>query len=335
MQRSCWNCKMRYSLVQKYKDIYSPDKTDLQVLGIFSFSYVFWNILFVGWRNDHLSFLLFLVLCMVLSPLTRKVFYAFCFFTLFWIIYDSMRIYPNYLFSAVNIENLYLTEKSWFGISEGDMILTPNEYFELHQNSILDFLSGIFYLTWVPVPLALGLYFFFTDKKMLLRFSAAYLFTNLIGFCIYYVYPAAPPWYFDKFGNVELLNTMGDAAGLIRFDNLIGYPLFSNMYTRNANVFAAMPSLHAAYPILALFYAMKARLNRVAILIFIDVAGIWFAAVYSFHHYVLDIIAGFVCALTAIFIFESLLMQTRLRNWLESYANFIDRKDLSVPLSKA
>ncbi|MBK9151570.1 MAG: phosphatase PAP2 family protein [Saprospiraceae bacterium] len=210
---------MLHTIAQKYKDHYSPSATDLKVIGVFSTLYVLWNSLFVGWRNDHFTFLLFLVLCVLISPFTRKVFYAFCFFTLFWIIYDSMRVYPNFLFSEINVENLYNAEKEIFGLTHNDTRLTPNEFFEMHHNVFLDIISGLFYLTWVPVPLALGFYFFFTDRKMLLRFSAAYLFTNLLGFCIYYIYPAAPPWYFDKFGNIVHLNTSGDAAGLLRFDN--------------------------------------------------------------------------------------------------------------------
>lgn len=326
---------MLHTIAQKYKDHYSPSATDLKVIGVFSTLYVLWNSLFVGWRNDHFTFLLFLVLCVLISPFTRKVFYAFCFFTLFWIIYDSMRVYPNFLFSEINVENLYNAEKEIFGLTHNDTRLTPNEFFEMHHNVFLDIISGLFYLTWVPVPLALGFYFFFTDRKMLLRFSAAYLFTNLLGFCIYYIYPAAPPWYFDKFGNIVHLNTSGDAAGLLRFDNLIGFPLFSNMYTRNANVFAAMPSLHAAYPVVALYYAYRAGLTKVSLLILLDVVGIWFAAVYSFHHYVLDVVAGLACAVTGILIFEYGLMKTSLKPLLERYVAYIDRGQSSVSLPKA
>lgn len=326
---------MLHTIAQKYKDYYSPSATDLKVIGVFSTLYVLWNSLFVGWRNDHFTFLLFLVLCVLVSPFTRKVFYAFCFFTLFWIIYDSMRVYPNFLFSEINVENLYNAEKEIFGLTHNDTILTPNEFFEMHHNVFLDIISGLFYLTWVPVPLALGFYFFYTDKKMLLRFSAAYLFTNLLGFCIYYIYPAAPPWYFEKFGNIVHLNTPGDAAGLLRFDNLIGFPLFSNMYTRNANVFAAMPSLHAAYPVVALYYAYRAGLTKVSLLILLDVVGIWFAAVYSFHHYVLDVVAGLSCAVIGILIFEHGLMKTSLKPLLERYVAYIDRGQSAVSLPKA
>jgi membrane-associated phospholipid phosphatase len=35
-------------------------------------------------------------------------------------------------------------------------------------------------------------------------------------------------------------------------------------------------------------------------------AGIWFAAVYSGHHYVLDVLAGITCGLTGITLFNYL-----------------------------
>lgn len=311
-------------ILNKYQTLSKPDGRDLKIMSVFGIFYFSWTSLMIGFRSDHLSFLIFIIACILISPLTRKIVYTFCFFILFWIIYDSMRIFPNFLFSEVHIEDLYIFEKSWFGIVSGNERLTLNEYFEYHSNLIFDILSGLFYLTWVPVPLALGFYFFFTDKKMLLRFSAAYLFTNLIGFCIYYLYPAAPPWYYDQYGNAKLFNITGSPAGLVRFDEWIGYPLFTNIYTRNSNVFAAIPSLHAAYPVVAWYYARISKLKWISAFILLDIAGIWFAAVYSFHHYIIDVLLGGGCAVLGIALFESVLMKKGFNSWLDKYVLFIE-----------
>jgi len=226
--------------------------------------------------------------------------------------------------NEVSIAEPYLLEKFLFGIQDAaGNISTPNEYLKLHSYTILDVISGIFYLTWVPVPLALGIYFFFKDKKMLLHFSAVYLFTNIIGFIVYYVYPAAPPWYYSQYGDTLLMNIPGNAAQLLRFDTWLGYPLFQGIYTKNSNVFAAIPSLHAAYPVVTLYFARKAKLTKASFLILIDVLGIWFAAVYSFHHYIIDIIAGGLCAVTAIFIYEYGFSGTKLSKSIDKYITFI------------
>jgi membrane-associated phospholipid phosphatase len=39
--------------------------------------------------------------------------------------------------------------------------------------------------------------------------------------------------------------------------------------------------------------------------------GIWFAAVYSGHHYLLDVLAGVACAITGIFIFQRFIVPNK------------------------
>jgi inositol phosphorylceramide synthase catalytic subunit len=313
-------------IIEKLKSgLFPADKHHFIVIGLFAVLYLLWTNLVVGFRVDHFSFLFFL-LCMLLAhQWTRTFTYSFVFFILFWIIYDSMRVYPNYLFNDVSIIEPYEIEKAIFGINVDDKIITPNEYFNTLNLPVLDFFSGLFYLSWVPVPLGLGIYLFFKDKKMLMQFSATYLFANLLGFFIYYIYPAAPPWYFAKYGVAELFNIQGSAAQLVRFDQLIGYPLFTNMYTKNSNVFAAVPSLHAAYPVITWYYARKKGLKWASLLIFVDIIGIWFAAVYSFHHYVIDVIMGLLCAVTAIFIFEKWIMKSGFSDILDDYLKFVHK----------
>lgn len=285
--------------------------------------YLLWTGWVVGLRQDHIYFLTFLLVMMVGHVWTRSLTYGFVFFILFWVIYDSMRVLPNYAVNQVHIMQPYLLEKSLFGINLESSVLTPNEFFRIYAHPVFDLLSGIFYLTWVPVPLALGVFLFFRDRNLLLRFSAAYLFANLLGFCLYYLYPAAPPWYLDLYGDVQRFDIPGNAAQLLRFDAIIGFPLFENMYTKNANVFAAIPSLHAAYPVIAWFYARKAGLKIVSWLVFIDIVGIWFAAVYSFHHYVIDVLLGGMCAVLAILLFERYILAGPFSGWLKKYEEFI------------
>ncbi|MBK9737428.1 MAG: inositol phosphorylceramide synthase [Saprospiraceae bacterium] len=302
------------------------NSSHLWVLFGFSLFYLTWNSLVIGIREDHFFFWGFVTVMLSLHTWTRKFAYYFVFFIIFWIIYDSMRAFPNYLVNDVHIIQPYEIEKLLFGISHDNGVWTLNEYLIFHQHEVLDIITGLFYLTWVPVPLGLAIYLFFTDKKMLLRFTAAYLFTNLLGFCVYYSYPAAPPWYFERHGDVLLFNTLADAAQLVRFDRLIGYPLFSNMYTKNSNVFAAIPSLHSAYPVVAFFYARKKKLFWPSIIILIDILGIWFSAVYSYHHYFLDVLIGLLCAIIAIFIFEQFVMKTKFSEILDRYMSFVDSK---------
>ncbi len=185
-------------------------------------------------------------------------------------------------------------------------MITPNEYWRSHTHSFLDRLTGLFYLCWIPLPLAFAGYLFYKDKVVFLRFSLTFLLVNLLGFVVYYVYPAAPPWYVQLYGFEFHAHTPGNVAGLGRFDSLVGEPVFASLYAKSSNVFAAMPSLHASYPLIVLYYGIRRRMGLVNILFGIIMAGIWFAAVYSSHHYVLDVLAGIVCGLVGISLFNYL-----------------------------
>jgi membrane-associated phospholipid phosphatase len=217
-----------------------------------------------------------------------------------------MKAFPNYLYGTVHIESLYQAEKNFFGIHSGGMLLTPNEYWLQHTNTYLDVASGFFYLCWVPVPLLFAGYLFFRNKEEFFYFSLTFLLINIIGFIVYYCYPAAPPWYVQQHGFSFHPSTAGSTAGLARFDDYFGITVFKSLYEKGSNVFAAMPSLHSSYPLLVLYYGIRNKLGWMNIVFAVITGGIWFAAIYTSHHYVLDVIAGISCAFLGIVIFSFL-----------------------------
>lgn len=225
---------------------------------------------------------------------------------LFALIYDSMRYYPNYLFGEIDTRGVYELEKQLFGFVADGVRVTPGEYFHVHHWAVTDILSGIFYLCWVPLPVFYGLWLYLTGHKDLcLRLTSCFLFVNLIGFAGYYIHPAAPPWYVMQHGFDPILNTPGDVAGFENFDRILGINLFHSIYCKNANVFAAIPSMHSAYCPVALYYALQLKHNRPWQTILTVVSfGIWFSAVYSAHHYIIDVLLGILTAIIGIALFE-------------------------------
>lgn len=302
-----------------------PSRKETLTVVIVSIMFLFLTAMLVGLRPEHiLIFLLFLSLFFI-SPNTRKLAVALIPFMLFGISYDYMRIYPNYQVNSIDIKGLYDLEKSLFGINEGGNIITPCEYFSIHHCTIADAFAGIFYLCWVPVPIAFGLWLYFKDKYLYLKYAMVFLFVNLIGFAGYYIHPAAPPWYAINYGFVPIINTPGNVGGLGRFDQLIGFPIFHSIYGRNANVFAAIPSLHAAYMLVALIYAIMKKCNIAIITLFaIIMVGIWCTAVYASHHYIIDVTLGIACALLGTLIFEKgLLKLNGFKKFVSNYYNYI------------
>jgi membrane-associated phospholipid phosphatase len=149
----------------------------------------------------------------------------------------------------------------------------------------------------------------------------AFLFTNILGFILYYSYTAAPPWYVELYGFEKDFSITSSEAGLANFDALFGIKFFHELYTRNSNVFAAVPSLHAAYPIISFYFAWKKRMKIASILFAAIVIGIWFSAIYTRHHYIIDVILGVLCSIVTLFVYEKIVLKTRINRWIDSYLN--------------
>ena len=181
-------------------------------------------------------------------------------------------------------------------------------------------------ICWVPVPLGFAIYLYLKgDRDSYLHFSLAFLFVNLVGFCGYYIHPAAPPWYAMNYGFEPILNTPGNVAGLGRFDAMTGLGIFHALYGKNANVFAAVPSLHAAYMLITTIYAVKSHQPKVTVAVFAFIClGIWWTAVYSGHHYIIDVLLGIATTVIGIVLLEKVLLRLpALKKGLQKYISQI------------
>jgi inositol phosphorylceramide synthase catalytic subunit len=259
----------------------------------------------IGFKTDQLVLLFIFNSLYFASRTTRRFITGFSVFIVYWIVFDYMKAFPNYSYNTVHIGSLYHLEKNLFGVLWQNTIVTPNEFFAENHTTFLDILSGIFYLCWIPVPLLFAGILFFKNRKYFFYFSLTFFLVNLIGFVGYYTYPAAPPWYVAQKGFEFISNTPGNTAGLGRFDAFFGTSIFAGIYSKSSNVFAAMPSLHAAYMMVVVYYSMKSRMKKRSTFLFAFIMlGIWFSAVYSNHHYILDVLAGAVCAVIGIALFQ-------------------------------
>lgn len=296
---------------------------DILITSLISLAYLLLSYWLIGYKQDQLTLVLLFNACYYFSFITRKFILGFSIFIIFWIIFDFMKAFPNYNYQEVHIQSLYEAEKKWLGIQEAGKSITPNEYWAIHSNLFLDVLTGFFYLSWVPVPLGFAAFLFFKNRKWFLEFSLTFLFVNILGFIIYYVYPAAPPWYVQQYGFDFIAGTPGNTAGLHRFDAYFGVSIFKSLYEKSSNVFAAMPSLHSAYPLIVLYFGWRFRFTWINLFFATIMLGIWFSAVYTSHHYVLDVLAGITCAAIGIIIFSKLSQQKTISKWIEAYTRKI------------
>ena len=286
--------------------------------------YLLFSFFLIGFKTDQLVLAAIFNACFFLSTASRKFIIGFSIFIVYWILFDYMKAFPNYTFNTVHIQDLYNAEKSLFGIPYQGKIITPNEYWLLNGNAGLTLMSGFFYLCWIPVPLGFAAWLFFRDKAIFLHFSLTFVLVNFIGFVIYYAYPAAPPWYYQLNGARFIAATKGNTAGLKNFDAWFNISVFRSLYEKSSNVFAAMPSLHSSYPLIVFYFSVKKKLGWVNAIFIAITLGIWFAAVYTSHHYILDVLAGIACAIIGIFIFEKILLQSN------SFNKFLTRYKANI-----
>ncbi|WP_240432828.1 phosphatase PAP2 family protein [Taibaiella koreensis] len=289
-----------------------PVHRRLLLAGGISVAYLILSCFLIGFRPEQIFISgLFFVLYTV-SKKTRNFLLTLMPFIVFWVIFDYMKAFPNYRFNTVHVGDLYALEKEYFGFNYRGTIHTINEFWALNRSTLLDVLNGFFYLCWMPVPISFAGYLFFKDRKAAIEFCLTFLLTNFVGFIGYYGYPAAPPWYIHEHGMVFNPATPGNVAGLAGFDHFFGVQIFHGLYAKSSNVFAAMPSLHAAYALVSVYYAYRKNVaTGWKIFLTIVCLGTWFAALYTDHHYLIDVLVGILCATIGIALFRSVLLKSK------------------------
>jgi hypothetical protein len=289
-----------------------------------SLAYLLLSWCLVGFKTDQLVLIGIFCFLFFLSNITQKFIIGFLIFIVYWVIFDYMKAFPNYNYNTVHIADLYNLEKHLFGINYNGKLLTPNEYWRINGNTFLDVTAGIFYLCWVPVPLAFAGFLFFKNRRQFLYFSLTFVLINLLGFVVYYLYPAAPPWYVEYHRFNFVASTPGNTAGLVKFDNYFHAGIFKSIYAKGSNVFAAMPSLHSSYPVVVVYYSIKNRFGLINIFFIVVMLGIWCTAVYASHHYILDVLAGILCATIGISLFNLLISRVK------PFREFVDRYEQKI-----
>lgn len=250
-----------------------------------------------GLRPDHALLAGAVLAGYYAGPRVRPFFLFFLPLVIVGAVYDAQRHWAEAVRATVRVAEPHAWELRWFGLREGGQLVTPAAWLQTRTHAALDLVCGAAYLLFIPVFLAVAVWWRFRAKLPGAdRVMWALLGLNLTGYAVYLLYPAAPPWYVDRHGlGPAVLTALPEAAGAARFDALLGVNWFAGYYGRNANVFGAIPSLHVGQTFLAVLYAWQFRSLRGF------TTGFWllvcFASVYLNHHYVIDGLAGMALAL--------------------------------------
>ncbi len=258
---------------------------------------------FIRVRPDHV----FVALLLFVLALGRGRFKHFAIdwapWIFFWISYDMMRGIADSIRGSINIILPYITELAIFGRFFSGVI--PSFYLQDFQTAIegtvlknlLDASGGLFYTLHFGMPLLLGWILWHTlgDRKMFYRFVWTMTLLNFSALATFMIYPAAPPWYVYSYGFGQPAQTSfwGLGAGaLINVDKMIGMNFFQTLWGGfNPNHFAAIPSLHGAYPAAVAWFTYK-NFKKGWYWLYLYPLGVWFSAVYLNQHYIIDLFIG-------------------------------------------
>ncbi len=185
---------------------------------------------------------------------------------------------------------------NFISLGHQPVVWLQSHLYEPGRVSALDIAATVFYFCHFAYPLTLGFIFWIKDRTLYRRFAAALLGMSFTAFLFFLLVPVAPPWLASQKGylpHVEKIISHTLPSSTSWFYNL----LYSNKV-------AAMPSLHAAFPMLGLLYGFK-MWGRRAWPLALWCVGVWFSIVYLGEHYVADAVGGIAIAVAAFVVVES------------------------------
>jgi membrane-associated phospholipid phosphatase len=160
----------------------------------------------------------------------------------------------------------------------------------------LDLAGMFFYFMHFVLPVAMGFVFWLHSRQLYWRFASALLLLSFLAFVTYLFFASTPPW-------LQFPHEVHKVSDETVYKLHLGYfvsPLYSHL---DPNRYAAFPSLHAAYPVLAAVYAWGVR-RWLSMLLVGWAACVWFSVVYLGEHYVVDALDGLVYVAAAVLVVE-------------------------------
>jgi membrane-associated phospholipid phosphatase len=212
---------------------------------------------------------------------------------LFWLGYDVMRVFASALFSRVAVEEPLRWEQALFRSPDG--LIWPFYFTRWLARSgsafwprLLVHFFGLIYLSHVfVIPLVFLIVWLKQAARLFQRLLWSYAALHVLTFAIWFAYPAAAPWWVWENGFLQ-----PTLAHSMPMNVAAGSTLFA-LFHYNANRFAAIPSLHAAYPmLLVLILALDGVRGRWILFAGMYSACMWFSLVFLNQHYIIDLIIG-------------------------------------------
>ncbi len=182
-------------------------------------------------------------------------------------------------------------------------LLLQRALYAPHQTHWYDAAATLLYECHFALPVLFALGLRFRDVSAQWRFLGTLVLLFFAGYATYLLYPAAPPWLASEWHYIQPhVYLIRDAVlGHVRVGGVQDFPSLVN--SANPDLTASMPSLHAAYPTLVLWFCLR-YWKRLVPLAIVYCASLWFTIVYIGDHYVIDVLVGATYATLSFLVFQ-------------------------------
>ena len=262
---------------ERWTKLSSYDKTIFAVV----LAYVALTAAYILWHRTFISPDQFFVLVLLVSVLLRRA-KAFLWDWLPLVVllfgYEFARGLVPLVNSHVHFQTMIDFDRLVFG--SVPTLALQSRYYHADDPAWYDYAAVICYLAHFVVPLGAAFLLWLQDRKMYREFAAGMLILSYAAYLTYLIFPAAPPWLAAQVGLLPKVDrVLGNT--LLQFRDPISLP---TVYAAlGVNMVAAVPSLHAAYPLLtALFIGEK--VPKLLPLLAVYVLSVWIAVVYLGEH---------------------------------------------------
>lgn len=191
----------------------------------------------------------------------------------------------------------------------------PTQWLERFTHPVIVDLMAINYALYFILPLSVWFaLYLMKNQKGFYEVSTAMIATLYIGYIGYVVFPAAPPRFTLTY-NAPLPSLF------------LHHFLQSNWDKAAAVMLGAFPSLHVGLSSISIIFAYRYRrvLPKGNLFLYIVTpltVNLWFSTVYLRHHWVVDIIAGWIVAITG-----SIIAIFGVRFWLRKRDEMLQKED--------
>jgi membrane-associated phospholipid phosphatase len=197
--------------------------------------------------------------------------------------YEALQGIVGAISQSGAIVSLFPLDKMLWGFN-----LTGTIQSDLNSSALTAF-TTIMYSLHFPLITGLSIFLWYSDRFAYKKYVLALVVTSYLSLMIFVLLPTAPPWY-----SGQAKDLLGDVSG--QFSTIFaGIAQVTRIV--ESNRFAAFPSLHAAYAVLFCYYLVGSR-TKLSLLAIPITASILFSTIYLGQHYLIDLIAGAMVALS-------------------------------------